>query len=72
MKVVITTVNSITMTTKKKMPPHEKARPGKKQTTPMTKKEDVANSPDEKTDEDYPNFPHPPSQEEAIKHKRTN
>lgn len=47
---------------------------GKKRrpTRPMTKKEDVATSPDPKTDEDYPNFPHPPSQEETIRQQRTN
>jgi hypothetical protein len=38
---------------------------------PMTK-EDVANSKDEKIDQDFPGFPHTPASEETIKHKKTN
>lgn len=35
-------------------------------------KEDVAQSKDEKIDQDYPGFPHQPATEKAIKHKKTN
>lgn len=60
------------MEKKKTTPPakaSEKPVKGKKPTRPMTK-EDVANSPDEKTDEDFPGYPHPPAQEETIRNKR--
>ncbi|RFM26481.1 hypothetical protein [Deminuibacter soli] len=40
--------------------------------TPMTREEDVQNSPDEKTDEDYPNFPHPPADKKTIKTQTKN
>lgn len=38
---------------------------------PMTK-EDVATNKDEKIDQDYPGFPHPPSEEKTVKHKKSN
>ncbi len=51
-------------------PAKKKSYPkSKKPAKPMTK-EDIAHSPDEKTDEDFPGFPHPPSQEETIRHRR--
>ncbi|HEY1020744.1 MAG TPA: hypothetical protein VGE06_00465, partial [Flavisolibacter sp.] len=37
---------------------------------PMDSKKDVANSPDEKTDQDFPGYPHYPAKED-IMHKST-
>lgn len=37
---------------------------------PMDNKKDVANSPDEKTDQDFPGYPHYPAKED-IMHKST-
>jgi len=38
-----------------------------KPTTPIKKKEDVPKSKDERIDQDFPGFPHPPSKESIIK-----
>lgn len=40
-----------------------------KNTKPIRTKEEVAQNPDERIDEDFPGFPHPPSEEKAIKPK---
>ncbi len=40
-------------------------------TQPIKTKEEVQESKDEKIDQDFPGFPHPPSTEEVVKHKKT-
>lgn len=49
---------------------------GTAKTTPIKKAVDVTKSRDEKIDQDFPGFPHPPSTPEAIKNagknKKTN
>lgn len=40
-----------------------------KNTKPIRTKEEVAQNPDERIDEDFPGFPHAPSKEEVIKPK---
>ena len=60
------------MSTKKqypRKPANNKANDNKKY--PMSK-EDVANNKDEKIDEDFPGFPHPPATENTVKHKKSN
>lgn len=41
-------------------------------TKPIKNKEEVQQSNDERIDEDFPGFPHPPSTEEAIVKKKKN
>jgi hypothetical protein len=61
------------MSQKKQFPDRKPAENKENDTKkhPMTK-EDVANSKDEKIDQDFPGFPHPPASEKIIKHKKTN
>ncbi|HVV03157.1 MAG TPA: hypothetical protein VHC96_03000 [Puia sp.] len=40
----------------------------KKNTKPIRKKEEVQQSNDERIDQDFPGFPHPPSKKEIITH----
>jgi hypothetical protein len=40
----------------------------KKHTKPIRKKEEVQQSNDERIDQDFPGFPHPPSKKEIITH----
>jgi hypothetical protein len=51
-------------------------RPSKKKapagTQPMTKKEDVESSNDQKIDQDFPGYPHGNAREGIIKHQKTN
>jgi len=39
----------------------------KRKTDPLTKKEDIAQSPDNKIDQDYKGYPHGPAKDETIK-----
>lgn len=39
-------------------------------TQPIKKKEQVQQSKDERIDQDFPGFPHPPATEEVIKRKK--
>jgi len=49
-----------------------KSRATGKSTTPIKKKEDVPKSKDERIDQDFPGFPHPPSKESTIKKPQKN
>jgi len=40
----------------------------KKATRPIRKKEEVPQSNDERIDQDFPGFPHPPAKKETITH----
>jgi hypothetical protein len=40
---------------------------GKKQTNPISKKEEIKNNPDNKIDEDFEGYPHGPAKDETIK-----
>lgn len=57
---------------KKELP--VKARSAKKangKTKPIKNKEEVQKSNDQRIDEDFPGFPHPPSTEGVIRKKKT-
>jgi len=45
------------------------SQPGKGNTKPITRKEEVQSNPDHKIDQDFPGFPHSPSKEEQINPK---
>lgn len=43
---------------------------GNKKNDPITRKEEVEHSKDERIDQDFPGFPHAPATEDTIKHKK--
>jgi hypothetical protein len=49
------------------VPVHEKSMKKQKPTNPIDTKEEVQQTKDERIDQDFPGYPHPPSQENTIK-----
>jgi hypothetical protein len=44
----------------------------KKRTDPIDKKQEVQKTNDDRIDQDFPGYPHPPSKEKTIKEQKSN